>query len=64
MLTYIFLAVGCLILGVIFTFVMLFACHNLNVDIAKNLWVLALPASASIIINIFLVEIFTKLKKK
>ena len=42
-LQYIYLAVGCGVLGVIITFIVIMGCQHLGIDIAKNLWVLAIP---------------------
>ncbi len=64
MAVYIYLAAGCSILGTLFTLLTLLICQHLAVDIGKNLWVLAIPVGLTIIINITIVELYTKFKKK
>lgn len=62
--TYIYLAVGCGVVGVIFTFILLLTCQYLSIDIAENLWLLALPATLSILLNILFIELYSKYKKR
>jgi hypothetical protein len=64
MAVYIYLAVGCSVLGTLFTFLTLFICRNLGIDIARNIWVLAIPALLSITLNIMFVELYSKFRKK
>lgn len=64
MLVYIYLAVGCLVLGVIFTFILVYICTYFGIDIIENLWLLAIPAVLSITLNILFIELYTKYKKK
>ena len=64
MAVYIYLAVGCGISGVVITFVVMFACHYFGVDISENLWVIAIPITLSILLNICLIELYSKHKKK
>ena len=61
---YIFLASGCVAVGVVMTFVVLGVCQRLAIDIDKNLWVLAIPAVFSLILNVSLLELYRKYKKK
>lgn len=60
----VYLAVGCGMLGVIFTFVMIFICEHFNIDIYQNLWVIVIPVTLSIILNITFLELYRKYKKK
>lgn len=55
---YIYLAVACGATGIVLTFAVLFACEYYNIDIAKNLWVLAIPITLSLFLNISLVELY------
>ena len=64
MAVYIYLAVGCLITGVVITFVVMFTCHYFGVDISENLWVIAIPITLSIVLNICFIELYGKYKKK
>ena len=64
MMEYIFLAVGCAAVGVVVTFVVLGVCQRLSINIDKNVWVLAIPAVSSLVLNIALLELYRKHKKK
>ncbi len=61
---YIFLASGCVVVGVVMTFVVLGVCQRLGISIDKNLWVLAIPSVFSLILNVSLLELYRKYKKK
>ncbi|MFH0814248.1 MAG: hypothetical protein V2A69_15640 [Pseudomonadota bacterium] len=61
---YIFLASGCVAVGVVMTFVVLGVCQRLGISIDKNLWVLAIPSVFSLILNVSLLELYRKYKKK
>jgi hypothetical protein len=64
MLSYVYLAVGSLALGIIITFVMLYICQVFNVDINKNLWLIAIPIILAIILNIWFIELYDRYRKK
>lgn len=61
---YIYLAIGCGILGVVITFSVLFVCQYFGIDIYQNLWVLAIPVTLSVFLNVCLLELYRKYKKK
>jgi hypothetical protein len=61
---YIFLASGCVAVGVVIVFVVLAACQRLGINIEKNLWVLAIPAVLAIVLNIILLEVYHRFKKR
>jgi len=61
---YIFLAVGCVVVGVVLTFVVLGVSVRLGISIEENLWVLAIPAVLSLILNISLLEFYRKYRKR
>ena len=61
---YIFLAASCISVGVVITFVVLALCQNFGVDINRNLWVLAVPTVLSLFLNISLIEIYRRYKKR
>lgn len=63
-LTYIYLAVGCGIVGVVLTFLMLFICQYLGIDISKNWWIVALPVTLSVLLNVSAIELYLKYRKK
>lgn len=57
---YIYLAVGCGMLGIVITFIVLFLCMISGLDVAKNLWVITIPIILSIILNILMIEMVTR----
>ena len=61
---YIFLAAGCASVGVVLTFVVIGVSLRLGIDIAENLWVLAIPAVVSIILNISVLELYQMYKRR
>ena len=61
---YIFLAAGCVSLGIIITFIVLGACQYLSINIDEHWWVVAIPVVLSLIINIALVELYRKFRKR
>ena len=61
---YIFLAAGCVGVGVVLTFVVLGVCVRLGIDIGENFWIVAIPAVLSIILNIALLELYHKYRKR
>ena len=64
MLSYVYLAVGSLALGILITFVMLFLCQVLSVDINKNLWMIAIPIILSIALNLWFIELYDRYRRK
>ena len=64
MLSYVYLAVGSLALGIIITFVMLFLCQFFGIDINKNLWLIAIPIILAIALNIWFIELYDRYRKK
>ena len=62
---YIMLAAGCAAVGVAITFIVLAACARLGINIIDEyLWVLAIPAVLSLILNITLLELYRKYRKR
>ena len=64
MMTYVYLATGCLLVGIAFTYLLLLVCRNLEIDIISNIWLLALPAILSIFVNILFIELLQRRKRK
>ena len=64
MVVYVYLAVGSLLLGLVLSFIVVFTCVNLSIDIYENLWVLAIPVTLAILLNILFVELYHRYKKK
>jgi hypothetical protein len=61
---YIFLACGCVSLGIIITFIVLGLCQRFSIKIDEHWWVVAIPVVLSLIINIIFVEVYRKLRKR
>ena len=61
---YIFLAAGCVSLGIILTFIVLGVCWYLGIDINEHWWIVAVPVVLSLILNILFIEIYRKLRKR
>jgi hypothetical protein len=60
----IFLAVVTGILGVIITFILIFVCQYFDIDMLKNIWLLAIPVVLAVALNIWFIELYHKYKKK
>ncbi|MBI3040212.1 MAG: hypothetical protein HYY80_00890 [Chloroflexi bacterium] len=61
---YIFLASGCVTVGVVLTLVVLGVSVRLGISIEENLWVVAIPAVLSLTLNITLLELYRKYRSK
>ncbi|MBN1691569.1 MAG: hypothetical protein JW901_11155 [Dehalococcoidia bacterium] len=61
---YVYLAVGCGMLGVVFTYGMMLVCLYYGIDVASNMWIIIIPIVLAISLNIFLIEVFSRTRKK
>ena len=61
---YIFLASGCVSLGIIITFIVLGMCQRLGINIDQHWWVVAIPVVLSVILNVIFIETYRKFRKK
>jgi hypothetical protein len=61
---YIGLATSCVFLGIGITFVVLLICAHLGIDVSKHLWVLTIPAASALILNVFFIELYLKLRRR
>lgn len=64
MLSYVYLAVGSLALGIVITFLMLFLCQFFGIDINKELWLIAIPIILAIALNIWFIELYDRHRRK
>ena len=64
MLSYVYLAVGSLALGILITFLMLYICQFLGIDINRNLWMIAIPIILAIALNIWFIELYDRYRRK
>ncbi len=60
----IYFAVGCAALGIVITFIMVYICQYFGIDIYKNTWLLLVPLFLSIALNITIIELYRKYRKK
>jgi len=51
-------------LGMIFTYVMLLGCLYFRIDILRNLWLITIPVIFAVALNTFLIEVFSRRKKR
>ncbi|MFC2065479.1 hypothetical protein ACFLUO_01010 [Chloroflexota bacterium] len=62
---YIFLAAGCVSVGVVIAFIVLGVSQRMGMNImGESLWVLGIPAVLSVTLNVLLLELYRKLRKK
>jgi hypothetical protein len=61
---YIFLAGGCVSLGIIITFIVLGVCARLGIQIERHWWIVAIPVFLSLVINVILIEVYRKFRGK
>ena len=61
---YTFLAVSCVAVGMVLIIITLGVSVRLGIDINKNFWVVAIPVVLSLALNIALLEVYHKYKKR
>ncbi|MFH1382115.1 MAG: hypothetical protein ABIH70_04390 [Chloroflexota bacterium] len=61
---YIYLAVSCVSLGVVLTFLVVFGSVYLGVDISRHLWLLAIPVALPVLLNVLFIELYYRLKRR
>jgi membrane protein DedA with SNARE-associated domain len=61
---YVILAAGCVLVGIILALLMLTVGWQFGLNVFRNLWMLAIPAVLAVIINVLLLELYLRLKKK
>ncbi len=64
MAVYIYFAVGCLLFGIVLSFIVVFTCYSLGIDIFDNIWILAIPVTLAVLLNILMIEVYMRRKKK
>jgi hypothetical protein len=62
--TYIYLACGCVVLGTVFTYLLLAITTSRGVDLFNNLWLLGIPSVLSVSVNVLLVELYNRFREK
>ena len=61
---YIYLAISSAALGSLITFLMILLVRHFQVDFWENLWLLAVPLVLSVTLNVILIEIYLKHRRK
>jgi hypothetical protein len=61
---YISLATGCVFIGVGLVFATLFACSYFGIDIVRNFWILGIPVIATLLINVLLIELVQRIRRR
>lgn len=61
---YIFLASGCVSVGVVVTYAVLGICQRLGISIEENLWVLAIPAASALLLNVSILELYRRWRRR
>lgn len=61
---YVYFAIASLVFGVILVFAMLLLSQYFGIDIFENWWMLILPVILAAILDIILIEIYRRRKKK
>jgi hypothetical protein len=61
---YIYLAAGCVFIGIGLVFLSLLVCNDLGIDIVKNFWILGIPVIATLLINVLLIEVVQRIRRK
>jgi hypothetical protein len=63
-LLYLSLATGVVLVGTGITFAILAVCAYYGIDITLNWWLMGIPAAASLLINVLLIELYRKLTRR
>jgi len=62
--TYIYLATSCIAGGIGILFIVLIVCQKFGIDIFTHLWVLAIPVALTLLINVGIIELYNKIRKR
>ncbi len=55
---YIYLAIACTGVGTGLTVVLILVCQYYDIDLSQNLWMLPIPATVALLVNVTFVEIY------
>ncbi len=61
---YVFFGIISGLIGIIISFIVVFICYARGVDILQNLWVIAIPVIVAVVLNLVMIEIYYRKKKK
>jgi hypothetical protein len=60
----VYFAVGCAALGIVFAFTLVFVLQYLGIDVYKHMFLLLIPLVLSISLNIAIIELYGKYKRR
>jgi hypothetical protein len=63
-LMYLYMAGSVVVLGTGITFLVLFVSALLRINILTHVWLLAIPPVSSLLINVFLIEVYRKIARR
>ena len=63
-LIYLGLAVSCALLGVGITFIVLVVTGYYGIDVTQHLWLLAIPAILSLVLNVTFIELYLRFRRR
>lgn len=61
---YVFFGIISGLVGIIISFIVVFFCFSRGIDILQNLWVIAIPVILAVILNLVMLEVYYRRKKK
>lgn len=61
---YIYLAASCTILGIGITFALLLVCQYFSIDLFEKWWLLGIPVTLAVLLNIIFIELYRKFNKR
>ena len=62
---YIILAAGCFVIGVVIALATIAAAVRLHINLmGEHIWILAIPALLALILNVTIIELYRRFKKK
>ena len=60
----VYFAVGCAAMGIVFAFILVFVLQYFGIDVYKHMFLLLIPLVLSITLNIVIIELYGKYKRK
>jgi len=60
----VYFAVGCAAMGIVFAFILVFVLQYLGIDVYKHMFLLLIPLVLSISLNIAIIELYGKYKRR
>ena len=61
---YIYLAVSCAMVGIVLVYALIFACQYFKIDISQHWWLITIPVTLAVVLNVTLIELYRKYKMR